>query len=63
MAMPHAERALSKIEKLVVETRAHLAGLVIETSGKSPAEVLDMARAERNKPGKLVRWVPHDTSS
>ena len=55
--MPIAKRTPSKIEKLVAETKGHLTGLGIETNGKTQTEVLDMARAERNKPGKRVRWV------
>jgi len=56
--MPEEDRTPSKIEKLVAETRAHLTGLGIETNGKTQVEILNMARVERNKPGKRVRWVP-----
>lgn len=56
--MDNEDRPPTKIENLVSEAKAYLAGVGIKTTGKSPAEILDMARAERNKPGKRVRWVP-----
>ena len=52
------DRLPTKIEKLVAETKTYLTGVGIETNGKTKAEILDMARAERNKPGKRVKWVP-----
>lgn len=54
--MPDKVPALRKIEKLVAEARTELKRVGINTDGKTPGQILDMARAERNKPGARVRW-------
>lgn len=53
--MPDKVRPLRRIEKLVASARTELKRAGIKTDGKTPAQILDMARAERNKPGKPLK--------
>ena len=41
---------LPKIERLVDDAKAELKRAGVETDGKRPDEILNMAREERNKP-------------
>lgn len=45
-----AQHFFPKIAQLVADAKAHLESLGIDTTGKLPAEILTMAREERNKP-------------
>lgn len=56
--MASDDRPSRKIEKLVADARKELKRGGVNTDGKTPAQILDMARAERNKPGARVRWTP-----
>jgi hypothetical protein len=58
--MPDKVRPLRKIENLVAEAKMELKRAGINTDGKTPAQILDLARAERNKPGNRVRWTRPD---
>jgi len=48
--------ALRKIEKLVAEAKTELKRAGINTDGMTPAQILDRARAERNKSEERVSW-------
>jgi hypothetical protein len=55
-------RPPTKIEMLVAEARAYLTELGVKTKGKTQAEIVTMARDERNKPGAVrVRWTRPDS--